>query len=188
TKNKKLNQALQDIIRDIDGGLSFSKSLAKYPNVFPRLYISLIKAGEASGNLDKILARLADSLESQSEFNAKIKGALIYPVIILFAMAGVITIMMIFVVPQMKSVYEGLGADLPFATQMLINISNLFTQQWYILIAIIAILVFAYRWFAKTLRGKYLLADLYTHMPVFGKLSVEVQLTSFIQTLALLIS
>ena len=73
TKNKKLNQALQDIIRDIDGGLSFSKSLAKYPNVFPRLYVSLIKAGEASGNLDKILARLADSLESQSEFNANLQ-------------------------------------------------------------------------------------------------------------------
>ena len=188
TKNKKLNQALQDIIRDIDGGLSFSKSLAKYPNVFPRLYVSLIKAGEASGNLDKILARLADSLESQSEFNAKIKGALIYPVIILFAMAGVITIMMIFVVPQMKSVYEGLGAELPFATLMLINLSNLFTQQWYILIAIAVAAIFGYRWFAKTLRGKYLLADLYTHTPVFGKLSVEVQLTSFIQTLALLIS
>ncbi len=188
TKNKKLNQALQDIIRDVDGGLSFSKSLAKYPQVFPRLYVSLIKAGEASGNLDKILARLADSLESQAEFNAKIKGALIYPVIILLAMAGVMTVMMVFVVPQMKQVYESLDANLPFATQLLIAISNLFTQQWYILIALIAMVVFGYRWFAKTLRGKYLLADIYNQVPIFGKLSIEVQLTSFIQTLALLIS
>src|SRR5690606_15662671 len=151
SKNKKLKDTLQNIIKDIDGGLGFSKSLSKYPDVFPRLYISLIKAGEASGNLDKILKRLADSLESQAEFNAKIKGAMIYPVIVLLAMAGVITIMMIFVVPQMKQVYESLDADLPFATNMLIMLSNLFTQQWYILVGIIAAAVYGYKAFAKTL-------------------------------------
>ena len=188
TKNKKLKQTLQDIIRDIDGGLSFSKSLAKYPSVFPRLYISLIRAGEASGNLDKILARLADSLESQAEFNAKIKGALIYPVIILLAMVGVIVIMMIFVIPQMAQVYESLDAELPFATMLLVGMSNLFTEKWYILLAIVGGAIYGYRWYSNTLNGKYVLADLYAKAPIFGKLSTEVQLTSFIQTLALLIS
>lgn len=188
TKHKKLHDTLLDIIRDIDGGLGFSKSLSKYPDIFPRLYISLIKAGEASGNLDTILKRLADSLESQAEFNAKIKGALIYPVIIMLAMAGVITIMMIFVVPQMKEVYEGLGADLPVSTLMLVAISDLFTKQWYILLAIIGAAVYGYKWFSKTLSGRYILADFYAKVPIFGKLSTEVQLTSFIQTLALLIS
>lgn len=188
TKNKRLRDTLQDIIKDIDGGLGFSKSLAKYPDVFPRLYISLIKAGEASGNLDTILKRLADSLESQAEFNAKIKGALIYPVIILVAMAGVIAIMMIFVVPQMKQVYESLEADLPVSTLMLVALSDLFTKQWYILVAIIGAAAYGYRWFASTLNGRYILADIYAKVPIFGKLSTEVQLTSFIQTLALLIS
>src|SRR5690606_31362393 len=139
-------------------------SLAKYPNVFPRLYVSLIRAGEASGNLDRILGRLADSLESQAEFNAKIKGALIYPIIILIAMAGVITIMMIFVVPQMKTVYESLGADLPLSTMMLVGLSNLFTEKWYILIAITAASIFGYKYFAKTLKGRYILADIYNKM------------------------
>src|SRR5690606_479525 len=124
TKNAVFKKALNDIVRDIDGGLSFSKSLEKYPHVFPRLYVSLIKAGEASGNLDRILVKLADSLESQVEFKAKIKGAMIYPIIILFAMAGVMAIMMVFVIPQMKEVYTGLGADLPITTVALIALSD----------------------------------------------------------------
>ncbi len=113
TKNKILGKALREIIRDIDGGLSFAKALEKQPGVFPRLYLSLIKAGEASGNLDTILGKLADGLENQAEFQGKIKGALIYPVIVMFAMAGVITVMMIFVVPQMNQVYASLNAELP---------------------------------------------------------------------------
>ncbi len=188
TKSKLFKKTLSDVVRDIDGGLSLSKSLEKYPNVFPRLYISLIKAGEASGNLDKILVKLADSLESQVEFKAKIKGALIYPIIILFAMAGVMVIMMVFVIPQMKEVYSGLGADLPITTVALIALSDFMVNQWYLCILIAAAFVFAYRWFAKTLRGRYLLADVYNKLPVFGKLSTEVQLTSFIETLSLLIS
>ena len=186
-KQSPLKRTLENIIRDIDGGLAFSRSLEKYPNIFPRLYISLIKAGEASGNLDKILAKLADSLEQQTEFRGKIKGALIYPVIVLIAMAGVMVIMMVFVVPQMKEVYSSLNVELPLSTRMLVAISNLFTNQWYILIALIVGIGAAYRYFSKTLRGRYILSDVYGKAPVFGKLSQETQLTQFIETLALLI-
>lgn len=181
-------RTIDNIIRDIDGGLAFSKSLEKYPNVFPRLYISLIKAGEASGNLDIILGKLADSLESQAEFRSKVKGALIYPIIILIAMAGVMVIMMIFVIPQMKQVYESLDVDLPLSTKILVALSNLMTSQWYLMVIIVVAAILGYRYFAKTLRGRYLLADVYNKMPIFGKLSSEVQLTQFIETLALLIS
>lgn len=181
-------RTMDNIIRDVDGGLSFSKSLEKYPNVFPRLYISLIKAGEASGNLDLILTKLASSLESQAEFKAKVKGALIYPVIILVAMAGVMAIMMVFVIPQMKQVYSSLNVELPLSTKILVGMSNLFTSQWYVIIILTAACIFGYRYFAKTLRGRYILADVYNRVPVFGKLSTEVQLTQFIETLSLLIS
>ena len=188
TKNSTLKNTIKEIIRDIDGGLSFSKSLEKRPEVFPRLYISLVKAGEASGNLEKILSKLADSLESSAEFNSKIKGALIYPVIIVIAMAGVITIMMVFVIPQMKGVYDSLNAELPLSAKMLIALSNLFTNQWYIIIALVAGVFYGYKQFAKTLKGKYVLSDVGKRMPVFGKLNTEVQLTQFIETLGLLIS
>lgn len=181
-------RTMENIIRDVDGGLAFSKSLEKYPNVFPRLYISLIKAGEASGNLDTIMAKLANSLESQAEFRAKIKGAMIYPIIIMIAMAGVMAVMMVFVIPQMKEVYTSLDVELPLSTQMLVAISNLFTNQWYVMILLIAGVIAGYRYFAKTLRGKYLLGDFYNKAPVFGKLNTEVQLTQFISTLSLLIS
>lgn len=186
-KQSPLKRTLENIIRDIDGGLSFSRSLEKYPNIFPRLYISLIKAGEASGNLDKILSKLADSLESQAEFRGKVKGALIYPGIVLIAMAGVMVIMMVFVVPQMKEVYSSLGVTLPWSTRFLVALSNLFTNQWYILIAIVVGAIVGYKAFAKTLRGKYVIADIYGKTPIFGKLNHETQLTQFIETLALLI-
>ena len=188
TKNPALKKALREIVQDIDGGLGLSKSLEKHTNVFPRLYISLVRAGEASGNMDIILSKLADNLETQAEFSSKIKGALIYPVIILIAMSGVMVIIMVFVIPQMNQVYQSLGAELPLSTKILIGISNLFTKQWYILIAIIAGTLFAYKRFALTLRGKYIIADVKAKMPVFGKLGGEVQLTSFIETLGLLIS
>ncbi len=181
-------KTLEEIVRDIDGGLSFSRSLEKYPQIFPRLYISLIKAGEASGNLDKILVKLADSLESQAEFRAKVKGALIYPIIILIAMAGVMAVMMVFVIPQMKQVYESLDVDLPLSTLILVGISNLFTSQWYIMILLIVGVIAAYRWFASTLKGKYVISDTFAKVPIFGKLNHLVQLTQFIDTLALLIS
>jgi type IV pilus assembly protein PilC len=187
-KQGPFRRTIENIIRDIDGGLAFSKSLEKYPNIFPRLYISLIKAGEASGNLDTILGKLADSLESQAEFKAKVKGALIYPIIILIAMAGVLVIMMIFVIPQMKQVYTSLNVELPLSTKILVALSNFMTSQWYVMIILVAAAFFAYRYFAKTLRGRYLLADVYNKVPIFGKLSAEVQLTQFIETLALLIS
>jgi type II secretory pathway component PulF len=187
-KQGTLKRTLENIIRDIDGGSSFSKSLEKYPNVFPRLYISLIKAGEASGNLDKILGKLSDSLEGQAELKSKVKGALIYPMIVLIAMAGVMVLMMVFVVPQMKTVYVSLNAPLPLSTKMLVGLSNLMTNQWYIFVIIVVAAVSGYRWFAKTLRGRYFLGDVLNKMPIFGKLTTEVQLTQFIETLALLIA
>lgn len=187
-KHKLFAKTLGDIVRDIDGGLSLSKSLEKYPQVFPRLYISLIKAGEASGNLDTILVKLADSLEEQVEFKSKIKGALIYPAMILLAMVGVIGIMIVFVIPQMKEVYVGLGAELPLMTQALIGLSDFVVEKWYIVILLTVAGLYAYRWFSKTLRGRYILADLYAKMPIFGKLSTQVQLTSYIETMSLLVS
>lgn len=187
-KQGTMRRTFENIIRDIDGGTAFSKSLEKYPNVFPRLYISLIKAGEASGNLDVILTKLANSLESQAEFKSKVKGALIYPMIVLIAMAGVMVIMMVFVIPQMKNVYSSLNVELPLSTRILVGLSDFMVNQWYMVIIIVAAVIFAYRYFAKTLKGRYIIADTYNKVPIFGKLSTEVQLTQFIETLALLIA
>jgi type IV pilus assembly protein PilC len=188
TKSKGLQKALREVIHDIDGGLPLHKTLEKHPTIFPRLYTSLIKAGEASGNLDKILLQLADGLESQEEFNGKIKGAMIYPIIIVLAMVGVLTMMMVFVVPQMKGVYESLDAELPIQTKALVWFSDFMVSRWYVLIGIVGAIYYAYRSYAATLQGRYVLTDLKSKIPIFGKLGNEVQLTSFVKTMALLIA
>lgn len=187
-KQGNLKRTFETIIRDIDGGVAFSKSLEKHPQVFPRLYISLIRAGEASGNLDVILTKLANNMETQAEFKSKVKGALIYPMIVLIAMGGVMVIMMVFVIPQMKQVYSSMNLELPLSTKILVAMSDFMVNQWYMVIILVGAAIAGYRYFAKTLRGRYLIGDIYNKVPVFGKLNTEVQLTQFIETLALLIA
>jgi len=103
TDNYKFKQILTSVLRDIEGGISLSASLTKYPDVFSNTYQSLVRAGEASGNLHTVLNRLADTMESERELQSKFKSAMIYPIIVLVAMVGVFILMMIVVVPKVDN-------------------------------------------------------------------------------------
>jgi len=117
TGNQAMREVLSEVLKDVGGGMPLSQSLAKHPDVFPRVYVSLLRAGEASGTLDQILIRLADTLEKQREFRSKTKGALVYPAIVTLAMGGVFVIMVVFVVPKLGVMYESMGAELPLPTR-----------------------------------------------------------------------
>lgn len=180
-------EVLNGIVRDIEEGKSFSSAIVKYPQVFSPIYISLIKAAETSGLLDKVLLRLAENLEKQQKLKGTIKGALMYPAIVIIGMVGVMTIMMIFVVPQLTTLYENLDIALPLPTQIVIGISNFMVTFWPIVIILIVILpVFFNRW-KKTETGKLVLDDFVLKLPIFGKLMKQMILTEFCRTLGLLI-
>ena len=186
--NPYFGQVITDIIQQIDGGASLYDSLSAHPKVFSRLYMSLIKAGEESGNLETILERLANTLEASQQFRSKVIGAMIYPVVIILVMVGVVMIMFLFVIPQLAALYDDMGAELPFVTKIMITASDLMTSYWWMAIIVcIGIFYGLKRLFAIPKFGRKL-AKVMLKLPVFGALGMEVQMTSFTRTLGMLVS
>lgn len=187
-ENKTLKKALSDISREIKGGLALAQALGRYPDIFPRLYINLVKAGEASGKLDSVLNQMADELEKEREFQSKIKGALIYPVVVLGMMAVVIVIMMVFVIPKLMSLYKQSTIELPLPTKILIATSNLFTNYWWVMIVVLVGGYFGIMRWRKTPEGNLVVGKLLLKIPIVGKIITSVTLTNFNRTFGLLTS
>jgi len=185
--NPRMMEAIGGMIRDLQGGMSLSKSLGKYPDIFSRVYITLVEAGEASGKLEDILLNLAEKLEKDRSFNSKTRGAFIYPAVIVTAMIGVFVIMVVFVIPRLSAMYESIGAELPLPTKIMMGISNALVRGWWAIIIAVGAAVYFSRRFAISEYGKYRLAEITFKLPIFGKLNKEVQLASFCRTLALLV-
>lgn len=188
TENERLVEIIKQISEDIQGGNSFSFALSKHKDVFSSAYINVVKAGEASGTLDKVLLKLADTLEKQREFQGKVKGALVYPAIILIAMTLVAAIILIFVVPKLSEVYTDLGITLPLPTRILIAISSFMVRFWWLLIIAAVGGIIALRRYRKTPEGALVIDRLLLRLPVVGKLNRDSSLTEFTRTLGALVS
>jgi len=184
--------AMQKIVaslhREVEGGTSFAAALQKQGNVFSRVYIALVRSGESAGVLDKVLHRLADNLEKDHEFKAKTKGALVYPVIVMIAMVVVMFIMMIFVVPKLTSMYADFGAELPGMTKALISLSNFMVSYWYLFLLSFVGGGYALKQWKKTEYGEWQIDALLLKIPVYGVLRVQIMMTEFSRTIALLLS
>ena len=155
TVNKPLKVIINKVISDVEAGKSFNESLAKHPKVFNRVYISLIAAGETSGNLDSALERLADQQEKDADIMNKVRGAMIYPAIVLLVMIGVVLFMIVKVLPQVKSIYDDIpGASLPLVTKILLAVSNFVTNFWWVVLILLGLMVFFGTRWARTLGGR----------------------------------
>ncbi len=187
TTNTKMRKLLQDVSRDVSSGSSLSDALAGHPNVFTNVYINLVKAGEASGALEDVLIRLADSLEQSKDFRGKIVGAMIYPAIVIVGMIGVFILMMTMIVPRLTEMYADMGADLPLPTKIVVGLSD-FTIHWGWIIAVAAVAAFIFiRRALKVREVKKQLDQLILNIPIIGTLVKNTAMTEFTQTSALLI-
>lgn len=182
-----MSSLLDEIAQDVQGGSSLTDALIKHPEVFSSVYVSLVRAGEASGKLDDILLRLAENEDKRREFKAKTKGAMVYPVIVLIAMVGVMVMMMMFVIPQLAEMYTSFDAELPFITQVLISMSDFMRSFWWLLAALILGGIFGYRNYYKTAIGRKQIDGALLKVPIFGSLREKTVLTEFTRTLALLV-
>jgi len=182
-----LKEMLSQILADVQEGQSLSSAIGKYPNVFSPTYIALLKAGEAGGVLDNVLSRLSDNMEKQVEFKGKVKGALIYPVIVVIGMVLVAAIMMIFVIPKMLSLYSEFGAELPGPTKILMSVSGFFAKFWWLMLIIIAFGINFLITYRKTKTGRRKIDELVLKIPIFGDLQRQVALTELTRTLSLLV-
>lgn len=186
--NKTLKKALEEISSDIKGGLTLAQALSKHPNVFPLIYVNLVKSGEASGKLDVVLTQMAGGLEKDREFQARIKGAMIYPVIVITMMVGVMIIMMVFVIPKLTSLYTQSSIELPLPTQILITVSSFMANFWWVLVILAVGIVIGIRRWGKTPEGSMFLGKLVLKLPIIGKIITFVTLTNFSRTFGLLTS
>lgn len=186
-ENDALKEVISGIITKIEEGKSFSLAITDYPKVFSPIYISLIKSAESSGLLDKVLLRLSENLEKQEKLKSTIKGALMYPAIVITGMVLVMTVMMIFVIPQLSTLYQNLNIPLPLPTQIIIGLSNFTITFWPLILGVIALLFIFYNRWRKTETGNLIIDDLMLRLPIFGKLIKEKILTEFTRTLGLLV-
>jgi type IV pilus assembly protein PilC len=187
SESEHFSVIIGDVANSVEGGETFSDALLAYPRVFPELYVSMVRSGEASGELDGVLVQLADYLEASAELRRRVKGAMTYPVaafsIILIISAGLI----VFVVPQFEKIFSDMGAPLPAPTQLLIAVSA-WLRSWRILIvfgAIIAMII-GYRVYNATESGNYNIDAWKLRLPIFGLLMRKVATSRFTGTLATL--
>lgn len=187
TEDPRFSKVLAEIGRDVEGGESFSEALKRHPRVFTDLYVSMVRAGEASGNLDSVLLQLADYMESMEELKRRIRSAMTYPVVafamILLIAAGLI----IWVVPQFAEIFASFDRQLPAPTRMLIAISEVL-RSWRIFLVVAAIIgvVIGLRIYRQTENGRYATDRLMLRLPVFGKLLRKVAISRFARTLSTL--
>lgn len=189
TTSKPLQAVISDVINDVESGKNFSDSLAKHPKVFGTIFVSLVQAGEASGTLDTSLVRLADQQEKDAEILAKVRGAMVYPGVVVGVMIAVVTFMLVTVLPQVKVLYDGLGnAKLPFLTQALLAVSSFIIHFWWIIVIIaIGLGIYLTRW-GRTVAGKRFIDKLKMRTPPLNGLFMKMYMARFCRTGSTLIS
>lgn len=183
TSSKPMKVVINQIISDVEAGTSFSVALSKHPKVFNRVFISLVAAGETSGTLDKGLERLADQQEKDADVLSKVRGAMIYPAIVLVVMIAVVAFMVIKVMPQVKNIYSSIpGTTLPLPTRLMLGLSGLFTHDWWLVIIIIIVLaIFGVR-FGRTLAGRRIYDAIKMRTWPFGPLFMKMYMARFCRT------
>jgi len=184
TQNKAFKVVVMEIISDIEAGSALSAAMAKHPRVFNQIYISLVMAGEASGTLDKSLERLANQQEKDAEILAKVRGAMVYPLIVLGVMGAVLGFLMIKVMPQVGELYENIGggAQLPMVTRVLLFISHVMTTYWYVFIIVAVLIVFFGSRWARTFGGKRVIDKFKMRAPALGPLFMKLYMARFART------
>lgn len=184
TNNKQFQNVINQIIADVESGRALAAAFAAHPTVFNRVYISLIAAGETSGTLDKALDRLAFQQEKDAEIVSKVRGAMVYPAIVLLVMFVVMGFMIVKVLPQVELLYDGLSGDnaLPLVTRILLAISHFITNFWWLLFILLGLgAFFGSRW-AKTLGGKRYIDAIKMHGWPVGPLFMKMYMARFART------
>lgn len=167
TANKKMQEIVQEIIADVEGGKTLSSAFGKHPEVFNKIFIALVTAGEASGTLDDALKRIADQQEKDAAMVSKIRGAMVYPGIVLAVMVAVGVFMMVTIVPQVAKLYSDMKKTLPVLTSILIGISSFVINFWWLTLILLALAIFFARQYVRTEAGSRLLDNLKLNMPPF---------------------
>lgn len=186
--NKRLRQIIGEMEEDVKKGEMVSDSMKNYTDVFPPLLISMVQSGEASGNLDEMFRRMADHFEKENRINSKVKSAMIYPIVLSIVAILAVSIIMIFVMPTFKSIFDEEGVELPVITKFLIGMSNFMSSHILIIILVVVAIIVTIAKFKKSDKGYEFFSKLKLKFPVIKDLTTKTIVSRFTRTLSTLIS
>lgn len=187
-KPSALKNALIDVVEDVESGAALSEALGKHPKAFSKLYVNMVRAGEAGGALEVILQRLADFLEKAQSLKAKIIGAMVYPAVVIFVAVAILTFIMVAIIPKFKKIFDEFGMTLPWATQTLIRVSNWMAEYWWTIPLFPVSLYFLMKLIRLSRAGNFALDRATLWIPVVGDLVEKTIVARTMRTLGTLIS
>jgi len=187
TKSVSFKNAISSIEMGIRKGDRIADAIEKYPKIFDNLYVSMVRSGDATGKLTEVLELLADHLKKEHDLRSRIKGALMYPSVIVVAMGGIGALMMTMVVPKISAIFLDLDVDLPFLTTLVINTSNFIRDYWYVVFGSVPVFLFLFKKSSSTKKGKKFLSWTFLKMPVLGGLTRKINSARFARTLSSLV-
>ena len=189
TQSKAMKGIVEEILVSVESGKTLHESFAAHSDIFNGVYLALIQAGETSGTLDLALRRLADQEEKDAALMSKIRGALVYPAIILVVIIGVLIFMMVAVVPQVENLYEDMNQTLPGLTQFLVNMTNFFADFWWLVLLLVLGIIFGAFFFVKrTPTGRQMMDNFKIHVPIFGGLFRKLYVSRFARTAEMMLA
>jgi general secretion pathway protein F len=186
--NEGLKRPLATIRERVNEGKALADAMGEHPRIFPQLYVNMVRAGEASGTLDSVLARLADFMDDQDRIRSKVKGALTYPAIMVVVSVLIISVLMVVVVPKITAIFEGLGKALPLNTRLLIFTANLMSNWWWLIAPLVGLMSWGFLRYIKTPKGRVRWDRFTLKSPVFGRILRMVAISRFSKTLATMLS
>jgi type IV pilus assembly protein PilC len=186
TESRIIARAVADVRVEIERGSSLSNAMAKHPKVFNNLYVAMVRSGEAGGVLEQVLQRIADNLEREVQLRQRIKSAMTYPVVVLGFVSLILLAMLVFIVPQFKSIYAQLHGTLPWPTRILLKVSDLFVHKAWLVVLVAVAVGLAVRWYVRTPRGRAQWHALKLRIPIFGPLFHKTALARFSRVLGVL--
>jgi len=187
-ENPTFKEILKEVAKSVEGGSSLSDAMKKFPNIFDDLYTNLVAAGEMGGVLDKTLQRLAEHMEKAERLRAKVKGAMVYPAVVVSVAVLVIAVIMIFVIPVFEKMFGEMGAQLPAPTLIVIGMSRFIKGNIHFIIGAVILLLFIFRAYRKSKKGKRQTDALALRLPIFGPLLKKVAVARFTRTLGTMLS
>ncbi len=182
TQNKKMQQVVEEIIAEVEGGHTLSDAFGRHPDVFDKVVLALVAAGEASGTLDDALKRVATQKEKDAAMLSKIRGAMVYPAIVLLVILGVMIFMLLTVVPQVDKLYQDMGKTLPMLTAIMISAANFITQFWWLVIVLVFIAGYFFRQYLRTSNGIKFKDTFKLNVPLFGGMFRKLYMARFTRT------
>lgn len=188
TKNVHFKMILSDVLDEVDGGAKLSAAMGRYPQVFNNFFVSMIRSGETTGKLDEVLIYLADQREKDYGIISRVRGAFIYPAVVLFAVVAVGFVMVVFVLPKLLEVFREGGAEIPVSTKILIAVSDFARYRWYVVLLGLIALVVGFILWRRTPGGRKIIDIVKLRIPIAGKIFSMIYLTRFSRTLSTLLT